>query len=358
MVRPAGFSGKTKRGVNHDICQGEGGEQGDPLMPALFALGLHQALVAVQAGLLPSERLFAFLDDIYVVCSPDRVADVHASLQAELWRHARTQVHQGRTQLWNRDGVTPRGTEVLTVAARIEDEDAIVWRGDPALPQEQGVKILGTPLGHAAFVQDQLARLSHDVLLERIQAVPDLQVAWLLLVFCTASRANCYLRVVHPDLPRPFAEQHDAKVWRCLQRLVGIEGDSLTKDMASLPLCFGGLGLRSAVRTSPAAHWASWADCLPTLQKRHPGVARMIITRLSDHAGDFHVSGANVSRKRLLDVSYNVPSWEQIADGLRPGVPAEDPEPGVPRHGWQFHAAQAMDDCFFRHGVVPRLTDT
>ena len=92
----------------------------------------------------------------------------------------------------------PRGTEALTAAARTEDEDAIVWRGDPALPpQEQGVKLLGTPLGHAAYVQDQLARLStsHDVLLERIQAVPDLQVAWLLLVFCAASRANYYLRV-------------------------------------------------------------------------------------------------------------------------------------------------------------------
>ena len=101
-------------------------------MPASFAPGLHQALVAVQAGLLPSERLFAFLDDIYVVCSPDRVADVHASLQAELWRHARIQVHQGKTQVWNRDGVMPRGTEALTAAARTEDEDAIVWRGDPA----------------------------------------------------------------------------------------------------------------------------------------------------------------------------------------------------------------------------------
>ena len=65
---------------------------------------------------------------------------------------------KGKTQLWNRDGVMPRGTEALTAAARTEDEDAIVWRGDPALPpQEQGVKLLGTPLGHAAYVQDQLA---------------------------------------------------------------------------------------------------------------------------------------------------------------------------------------------------------
>ena len=107
MVRPAGFFWEDEDGVNHDPLQGEGREQGDPLMPALFALGLHVALVAVQAGLLPSERLFAFLDDIFVVCSPDRVADVHASLQAELWRHARIQVHQGKTQLWNRDGQIP-----------------------------------------------------------------------------------------------------------------------------------------------------------------------------------------------------------------------------------------------------------
>ena len=36
----------------HSIHQGEGGEQGDALMPLLFSLG------------------FAFLDDIYVLCPP------------------------------------------------------------------------------------------------------------------------------------------------------------------------------------------------------------------------------------------------------------------------------------------------
>ena len=28
-------------GVTHEIAQGEGGEQGDALMPLLFSLGLH-----------------------------------------------------------------------------------------------------------------------------------------------------------------------------------------------------------------------------------------------------------------------------------------------------------------------------
>ena len=40
--------------------------------------------------------------------------------------------------------------------------------GDHKLPPVQQVKLLGTPLGHAAFVEDQLAKLSlsHNVLFE------------------------------------------------------------------------------------------------------------------------------------------------------------------------------------------------
>ena len=109
---------EDERGVNHEIPQGEGGEQSDPLMPVLFALRLHQALIAVQANLLPSECVLAFLDDIYVVCSPGRVSDVYASLQHVLWRHSRIEVHQGKTQLWNCDGVVPSGCEDMTIAAR------------------------------------------------------------------------------------------------------------------------------------------------------------------------------------------------------------------------------------------------
>ena len=34
-------------GITQYISQGEGGEQGDPLMPLLFALGQHRALEAI-----------------------------------------------------------------------------------------------------------------------------------------------------------------------------------------------------------------------------------------------------------------------------------------------------------------------
>ena len=88
----------------HEVAQGEGGEQGDNLMPALFSLGLHPALAAVQETLSSGERLLAFLDDINIVCRPTGVLEVHHILEEELWRHACTQVHHGKTQVWNRGG--------------------------------------------------------------------------------------------------------------------------------------------------------------------------------------------------------------------------------------------------------------
>ena len=94
-------------GVIHEIAQGEGGEQGDALMPLLFSLGLHRALCAVSDRLLPTERLLPFLDDLYVICSPERVLHVHRVLQEELCVHSRIQVHHGKTQVWNRAGVPP-----------------------------------------------------------------------------------------------------------------------------------------------------------------------------------------------------------------------------------------------------------
>ena len=50
--------------VTHRVRQGEGGEQGDALMPALYALAQHPGLQAVVERLEPGERLYAFLDDV------------------------------------------------------------------------------------------------------------------------------------------------------------------------------------------------------------------------------------------------------------------------------------------------------
>ena len=59
--RPSRYLWEDDHGVVRAIEQGEGGEQGDPLMPLLFAVGQHAGLVVRQERMQGSERLFAFL---------------------------------------------------------------------------------------------------------------------------------------------------------------------------------------------------------------------------------------------------------------------------------------------------------
>ena len=169
--RPSTHLWEDEMGEVHEIAQGEGGEQGDPLMPLLFSLGQHAALAAANARLEGGERLFAYLDDIYVICSPRRVLEVHRVLQEELWAHARIRIHHGKTQLWNQGGSEPAGVVELTVAARLVEPDAVVWKSDPEFPLSQnGLRVLGAPIGHPLYIVDQLASKSaeHELLFQRI----------------------------------------------------------------------------------------------------------------------------------------------------------------------------------------------
>ena len=101
---PSVFLQEDELGAVHHVVQGEGWEQGDPLMPLLLCLGQHAALVAVAERLEVGERLVAFLDDLYVISSPERSVDVHDLLREELWRHSTISLHQSKTCIWNRGG--------------------------------------------------------------------------------------------------------------------------------------------------------------------------------------------------------------------------------------------------------------
>ena len=150
-------------------------------MPGLYSLAAHSALQEVQAGLRDGEAVFAFLDDVYVVALPDRVRELYAAVEVALWRHAHVQLNRAKTRIWNAAGEEP---------ANIGDLRPVGGDPDWALPRDQqGLKVLGTPLGSEAFVRNPLVlkREAHDRLLHAIPAVEDLQAAWLLLR-CTASQ--------------------------------------------------------------------------------------------------------------------------------------------------------------------------
>ena len=106
---PSTFLWEDDEGTVHHVRQGEGGEQGDPLMHLLFSLGLHRALVSVKSQLEDGEKFFAFLDDVYVICRPTRVLQVFRLLEHELGRKACICVHQGKTRFGIEEGSRQQG---------------------------------------------------------------------------------------------------------------------------------------------------------------------------------------------------------------------------------------------------------
>ena len=210
------------------------------------------------------------------------------------------------------------------------------------------MKVLGTPIGQPEFVQEFLAKKSREhtrPCLERIPLVEDLQSSWLLLLMCGATRANFWLRTVRPDLAESFAVRHDARVWQCVQHLLGVvDTPSASQTIAFLPFWLGGLGLASAVRGRAAAHWASWADCLRMVRKRHPSVADTMVLGLERDPAP-SLRAVRVCQQTLIDAGFEAPPWDVLsADSLQ--ETEADGEPSQPKRGWQQKATRPVDEVF------------
>ena len=120
------------------------------MMLLWHSLGQHSALESTQEEFREDEVVCAFLVDIYVVTpDPHRIGPIYTTLQQHLHSSAciRVQVEpsveQGR--------IRPRGCEALERIAQL------IRRGGgdtDVLPTQQGIIVLGTLLGDAAFIQD------------------------------------------------------------------------------------------------------------------------------------------------------------------------------------------------------------
>ena len=221
------------------------------------------------------------------------------------------------------------------------DPHAKLWHSDwDDRGTERGIKVLGTPLGHRADFEAQLQRTAddHQQLLDRIPLVRDLQSAWLLFVLRVNARELLPSRGP-PFCFESFARLHDTRIWQCFSAFLGQLSHRPTWEVGSLPLCMRGLGLRSALRTAHAPHWASWADCLQVIKERRGVVVRTLVaasmtlqrTQSTMALGTTHING----RLWLM-----VSALAHRASGSF--------HHGMFDHGWQFSAASST--------IWPRLS--
>ena len=185
------FRWVDEHGTCHTILQGDGGEQGDAMMPALFCLALHPALAEIRRRLPPGAEILAYLDDIYVACDPTDAHFILHDVQQTFREMCRIDVHTGKLVIWGRTP-QPCPQDIAPVAPT-------AWKCDAPL-HERGIKILGTPLGAPQFVRSFGAKLAdrRAKLLQLLPKLPTLQSAWLLLYYCAVPRLNHLLRTLPP----------------------------------------------------------------------------------------------------------------------------------------------------------------
>ena len=99
--------------------------------------------------------------------------------------------------------------------------------------------------------------------------------SWLLLRLRANPSANFFLRSLAPADTAALAAAHNDNLATALADSLELPRDTFSggtpaRRRCRLPLCKGGLDLRSASRTAPAARWASWADCAGMLRERCP----------------------------------------------------------------------------------------
>ena len=271
-------------------------------MPLFFSIGSQGALEELVTSFAPWEHLCAFLDD-YLQCLPERVVLFNRLLSEALARVGGIRLHQGRKP---RCGTRPK--ECQRTSQELGPED---WR-------PQGLKILGTPIGTPVFVSQKMNDRIED---ERrfwgtIPSVPDLRCAWQLLVQSANPRTNHRLRTMPPSCTSEYARVHDQGMWQTVETLFQTPGTdaerAIARELATLPVRTGGLGLRSATLCVESEFWASWADALPMFSERTPSVADMMVPAM--------VGDQQRGSSRRLDWEGFLwrPSWPELLRGKRP----------------------------------------
>lgn len=258
----------------------EGVHQGDPLGPAFFALGL--ALVTARAKGLTAEWLAT-------LTAGDRAHMEQPALSAYFlddgthlgrWglvlrqllhlRQAAAELHSGlhinvrKSLVWGLGAAATTGTDLRQLAMELGFHELQV------VPEDQGVVVLGVPVGPAAMVRDHHTHHFETQirpLLKNLHRIGSTQLLMLLLRYCAVPKLNHILRTTETELLTSVLDGLDDEVTATLRAMVDEPLTGNMRTIASLPFRMGGLGLTRAKDVAGVALMASVAAAVPALEE-------------------------------------------------------------------------------------------
>lgn len=270
----------------------EGTQQGDVCGPLFFSLTLNRVLRECGEN-EPGYWSRAYLDDVNACGREEKLLHYFDKI-VEMAPSIGLRVNLAKCCLW--------GPNV-----RLQHPSGI-----PVVPWNEGVKILGTPVGSDMFVKAQVDLISAklDACLERLSQLADSYAGFHLLRSClSACKVTHLLRALPFEQGVSLSSSSKEKTVEAFGALVGAEISLQSWSLACIPVRLGGLGLQDPQRIHPAARISSFVSA-------------------SAAALQYALPQAEVSHSDLLAVSSLEPACQQLCQPLRNAANVGLPLPG------------------------------
>jgi hypothetical protein len=262
-----------ERVLLHSIA---GVQQGDPLGPFLFALGIHPALRAVQQR-HPLVHLLAFLDDVHLVGPQLAVRAAFAELQRQ-FAAIGLETRADKNLVWSPAGRYNAEWYWPSSHARVASSGYDVLGVPCCATEELPARVLARCMDPAAKGRPNLAqKLAALRKLAATDAKRGPEGALKLLRTCALPTVGHLLRSLPPAATAPLAAAVDAAVRGLVAELLAPDGaaalpaDSWAATILTLPIGQGGggHGLPSQTAIAPLAHAASLLAVAPAVVARN-----------------------------------------------------------------------------------------
>ena len=248
------------------VRSSEGVQQGDPLGPALFALGVEPVFKRAREGVREGSMLsYAILDDYTMVGAADSLATAYRDLVAAAKEIANLDIVQAKTKIVYLHGDTQPLPEPL---AELKDREGLQLVTDSTI-------ILGTPTGTDEECVNSLCDTILNKQAHLFAAVLDpnmpTQEALLVIRASGLPRMNYCSRTIHPDSSGAMLSKFDNVLLDTVLNKLQIDREELTHLMHSfalrLPVRLGGMGFRPMEHTRFFAWWGALAQAVPYLAR-------------------------------------------------------------------------------------------
>jgi hypothetical protein len=254
------------------LSQVMGVDQGDPLGPLFFAIGIWVLCKDIMVD-NPRVVFLFYIDDLIMQGKADDLANIISQVREGLLT--------GNLAL-----STDKGKQdVFCPVGKFTEDYLRVCSELGAVGGADGMVILGIPVGRADYVEKEIKNTVQKYEKELTLLLPMARLfpkhALSIFSKCTLPTFNYTLRNTSPvymgEVESDISDMDRAFLLHVLQRPCLDEDlgqDNKRWQLASLPATMGGLGVRNAYLTGRAAYMAAWGDCLASQAELDPDAAK------------------------------------------------------------------------------------